>query len=143
MHATPFSIENVLLLAKRYQGARGLRQSRRALPWVDGGAASPRETWLRLLLIDAGLPMPTTQIPVVDGYWPVAFLDLGWEQFRVAAEYDGDHHRTDRRQYAKDQRRLRKLERLDWIVVRVIAEDSPDDVVRRVRSALRRRGFDA
>ncbi len=110
MHATPFSVEDVLLLAKRYRGARGLRRLRAALPLVDGGAASPKETWLRLVLIDAGLPIPATQIPVVDGYWPVAFLDLGWEQFKVAAEYDGDHHRTDRRQYAKDQRRLRKLE---------------------------------
>lgn len=141
MHATPFSNEDVLLLGKRYQGARGLRRLRAALPLIDGGAASPKETWLRLLLIDAGLPIPATQIPVVDGYWPVAFLDLGWEQFKVAAEYDGDHHRTDRRQYAKDQRRLRKLEAFGWLVVRVIAEDKPDDIVRRVRAALRRRGF--
>ena len=143
MRATPFSLEDVLLLAKRYRGARGLRRLRAALPLVDGGAASPKETWLRLILIDAGLPIPATQIPVVDGYWPVAFLDLGWEQFKVAAEYDGDHHRTDRRQYAKDQRRLRKLEQLGWLVVRVIAEDKPDDIVRRVRAALRRRGFRA
>lgn len=141
MHATPFSVEDVLLLAKRYRGARGLRRLRAALPLVDGGAASPKETWLRLVLIDAGLPIPATQIPVVEGYWPVAFLDLGWEQFKVAAEYDGDHHRTDRRQYAKDQRRLRKLEQLGWLVVRVIAEDKPDDIVRRVRAALRRKGF--
>ncbi len=140
MHATPFSNEDVLLLAKRYRGARGLRQLRTALPLIDGGAATPKETWLRLLLIDAGLPIPTTQIPVVDGYWPVAFLDLGWEQFKVAAEYDGDHHRANRRQYAKDHRRLRDVERLGWIVVRVIAEDRPGDVVRRVRSALLRRG---
>jgi hypothetical protein len=143
MHATPFSNEDVLLLGKRYQGARGLRRLRAALPLIDGGAASPKETWLRLLLIDAALPIPTTQIPVVDGYWPVAFLDLGWEQFKVAAEYDGDHHRTDRRQYAKDQRRLRKLEAFGWLVVRVIAKDKPDDIVRRVRAALRRRGFRA
>ena len=128
-------------MAKRYPGARGLRRLRAALPLIDGGAASPKETWLRLLLIDAGLPRPTTQVPVLDGYWPVAFLDLGWEQFKVAVEYDGDHHRSDRRQYVKDQRRLRKLEQLGWIVIRVIAEDKPDGVVRCVRSALRRRGL--
>ncbi len=141
MHATPFSTEDVLLLTKRYPGARGLRRLRAALPLVDGGAASPKETWLRLLLIDAGLPIPATQIPVVDGYRPVAFLDLGWEQFKVAVEYDGDHHRSDRRQYVKDQRRVRKLEQLGWIVIRVITEDKPDDVARRVRAALRRRGL--
>ena len=66
MRVQVFSIEDVLLLAKRHQGARGLRQLRAALPLVDGGAASPPETRLRLLFIDAGLPKPTTQIPVVD-----------------------------------------------------------------------------
>ena len=70
----------------------------------------------------------------------VAFVDMGWEQHKVAVEYDGDHHRTNRRQYARDQRRLRKLEELGWIVIRVIAEDKPEDVVRRARGALIRRG---
>ncbi len=139
--ATPFSSEDVLLLAKRHPGARGLRKLRVVLPLVDSGAASPKETWLRRLLIDAGLPAPTTQIPVVNGYWPVAFLDMGWEQWKVAAEYDGDQHRSDRRRYVKDQRRLRKLESMGWIVIRVIAEDRPDDVVRRVHAALVARGW--
>jgi hypothetical protein len=141
MRATPFSIEDVLLLAKRHPGARGLRRLRVALPYVDGGAASPRETWLRLLLIDAGLPVPTTQIPVLDGYRPIAFLDMGWEEFMVAAEYDGDQHRSDRRQYVKDIRRQELVNDCGWIVVRVIAEDRPDDVVKRVHSALARRGY--
>jgi very-short-patch-repair endonuclease len=66
---------------------------------------------------------------------------MGWEKYKVAVEYDGDHHRSDRRQYARDQWRLRKLEELGWIIVRVIAEDKPDDVVRRVREALRRHGY--
>jgi hypothetical protein len=140
MRATPFSIEDVRLLIKRHPGARGLQQLRSALSVVDGGAASPKETWLRLLLIDAGFPTPTTQIPVHERWRLVAVLDMGWETYKVAVEYDGDQHRTDRRHYAKDQWRLRKLEAMGWIVVRVIADDRPDDVVRRVRAALRGRG---
>ena len=141
MRATPFCVENVLLLAKRYPRARGVRRLRAALPLVDPGAASPKETWLRLLLIDAGLPAPTTQIPVNEGWRTIGVLDMGWERCKVAVEYDGDHHRTDRRQYARDHWRLRKLEELGWIVIRVIAEDKPEDVVRRVRAALVRRGY--
>jgi hypothetical protein len=141
LRATPFSPEEVLLLAKRYPGARGLRRLRSALPRVDPGAASPKETWLRLLLIEAGLPAPTTQIPVQENWRLVACLDMGWEQYKVAAEYDGDHHRANRGQYARDQQRLRRLGELGWIVVRVIAEDEPEDVVRRVRRALSRRGY--
>jgi hypothetical protein len=140
MRATPFAIEDVHLLIERHRGARGLRMLRAALPLVDGGAASPKETWLRLLLIDAGFPIPTTQIPVHERWRLIAQLDMGWETYKVAVEYDGDQHRTDRRQYAKDQWRLRKLEAIGWIVIRVIAEDRPADVVRRVGGALRRRG---
>jgi hypothetical protein len=140
MRATPFCIEDVLLLAKRYPGARGLRRLRAALRLVDPGAASPKETWLRLLLIDAGLPVPETQIAVNENWRMVGVLDMGWEKYKVAAEYDGDQHRADRRQYVRDQWRLRKLEGLGWIVIRVIAEDKPHDVVRRVRAALTRRG---
>ena len=61
-------------------------------------------------------------------------LDMGWERYKVAAEYDGDQHRTSRRQYTRDQQRLRELEDLGWIVIRVIAEDRPEQVVGRVRA---------
>jgi very-short-patch-repair endonuclease len=86
-------------------------------------------------LIRAGLPRPTTQIKVVDGDW-VARLDMGWAELKVAVEYDGGHHYTDRRQYLKDIRRLEKLQELGWIVVRVVAEDRWQEVIRRVRNAV-------
>jgi very-short-patch-repair endonuclease len=57
----------------------------------------------------------------------------------IAVEYDGDQHRTDRWQYVKDIRRTAELERLGWIVIRVVAEDRPREVVRRVRAAFARR----
>jgi hypothetical protein len=142
MHAQLFSIEDVLLLAKRYRGARGLKALRAALPLVDDGAASPRETWLRLLYIDAGLPRPTTQIPIVEGRWRlVRMADMGWEEFMVVSEYDGDQHRTNRRQYTKDIRSLRKARSLGWIVDQVIKEDRPTDIVERARTALMGRGW--
>jgi hypothetical protein len=141
MWASPFSMEDVMLLAKRYHGARGVRQLREVLPLVDGGAASPQETRLRLLFIDAGLPRPTTQIPIVDGRKLVRVLDMGWEDFMVAAEYDGDQHRTNRKQYVKDIRALPKVERLGWIVIRIIREDRDEDVIERARTALEGRGW--
>jgi hypothetical protein len=142
MRAQTFSIEGVLLLAKRYRGARGLKSLRKVLPLVDGGAASPRETWLRLLYIDNGLPTPTTQIPIVDGRSRlVRWADMGWEDFMVVSEYDGDQHRTDRRRYAKDIRALRKARSLGWIVDQVIKEDREADIVKRAWDALVSRGW--
>ena len=131
MRAIPFSIEDVMLLTKRYRGARGVAKLKAVLPLVDGGAASPRETRLRLLFIDAGLPKPTTQIAIYDerGRY-VRTIDMGWEDFMVGAEYDGDQHRTSRAQYVKDQRVWPKLRELGWHVVRAIKEDPDADLVR-------------
>jgi hypothetical protein len=138
--ATDLKMPDVDLLAQRYPGRRGIRQARATLSLVDAGAQSPKETWLRLLLIQAGLPRPQTQIPVRDEFGDIiAYLDMGWEDMKIAVEYDGDQHRSDRRQYTWDIRRLERLERLGWIVIRVVAGDHPDDITRRVRSALARR----
>jgi hypothetical protein len=137
---TGFKPENVACIATRHPGARGLRQLETALELTDAGAQSPRESYLRLLLIDAGLPRPQTQVPVVGvDLLPVAYLDMGWPEYMVAVEYDGDHHRSDRRQYLKDIRRLEMLERMGWLIVRVVAEDHPADIVRRVRHAMEAR----
>lgn len=141
MRARQFSTEAVLMLAERYPAARGIRRLRASLDLVDGGAASPKETELRLLLIDAGFPRPTTQIPIVINFHTFAVLDMGWPEFGVAVEYDGDQHRTDRSRYVWDQRRLRKLEELGWIIIRVVAEDTDEDIIARVRRALLARGW--
>ena len=61
---------------------------------------------------------------------------MGWEDIKVAVEYDGEHHATSRYHYRKDIRRHEKLtHRYAWIVVRVVAEDHPEDIIHRVREA--------
>ncbi|OBI15666.1 hypothetical protein A5714_11925 [Mycobacterium sp. E2462] len=138
--ATRIKAADVELLAERYSGRRGIVQAREALALFDSGAQSPKESWLRVVLVHAGLPPPQTQIPVFDHFGePVAYLDMGWEDVKVAAEYDGEQHRNDRRQYTWDVRRLEMLEGLGWIVIRVVAGDRPADIVRRVRAARARR----
>ncbi|UMB70246.1 endonuclease domain-containing protein [Mycobacterium paraterrae] len=128
-------------LASRYAGRRGIAKARRAVDLFDPGAQSPKESWLRVVLIQAGLPRPQTQIPVHDEFGDaIAYLDMGWEDLKVAVEYDGEQHRRDRRQYTWDVRRLEMLERLGWIVIRVVAGDRPAEIIRRVRAALTRRG---
>ena len=138
--ATRFDLLEAEALLECYRGRRGIRTARRALSLIDAGAQSPRETWLRLLLIDGGLPRPQTQIPIRDRSGTVvAYLDMGWEEFMVAVEYDGEQHRTDRRQYTWDVRRLEVLEALGWIVIRVVAGDRRESILPRVRAAISRR----
>jgi hypothetical protein len=140
--ATGFKVDDVLCVSRRHPGSPGLRRLETALELVDAGAQSPRESYLRLLLIEAGFPRPQTQIPVLgaDGI-SVAHIDVGWEEYLVGVEYEGDHHQTDRRQYVYDIQRLEMLERMGWLIVRVVVEDRRADIVRRVRAAMVERGW--
>jgi very-short-patch-repair endonuclease len=138
--ATEIKAADVELLARRYAGRRGIARARQAADLFDAGAQSPKESWLRVILIQAGLPRPQTQVPVPDEFGSViAYLDMGWEDVRVAVEYDGEQHRSDRRQYTWDVRRLEMLERIGWIVIRVVAGDRPAEIIHRVRAAFARR----
>jgi hypothetical protein len=138
--AVELKMADIDLLVERYRGRRGMNVARAALQLVDGGSQSPKESWLRLVLIRAGFPPPQTQIAVLNEWgWPEAYLDMGWEDIMLAVEYDGDHHRSSRTQYVKDIRRLEMLESRGWIVVRVVAEDSAGNVIRRVHQARARR----
>ncbi len=140
--ATGLHTEDVLRIAERYPGARGVRQTRQLVPLLDAGAESPRESWLRLLVMDAGFPRPQTQIRVSDGCM-TAYLDMGWEELRIGLEYDGDQHRSDRAQYVKDLARHEMFTHLDWLVIRVVKEHSRARVLHRVGEAFRLRGSTA
>ncbi|WP_428340849.1 hypothetical protein [Mycobacterium sp.] len=91
--ATRITKQDLLSLVDRYPGSRGNKSARLLIDVMDAGAESPRESWLRIVLIKGGLPRPTTQIRVTDGHC-LAYLDMGWEIPMIAVEYDGDHRRT-------------------------------------------------
>lgn len=142
--ATGLDVEHVMRLIDRYAGARGMRGCREALRLMDAGADSPKETWLRLLVMDAGYPRPRTQIPVLDDYGnEFAYLDMGWDDPMIALEYDGIQHQTDRKRYAWDATRLRMIQRQGWLHIRVIKEDRPREVLNRVRAAWAQRETEA
>ena len=115
---------------------RGVRRMRRALPLLDSRAESPMESHLRVLIVLAGLPVPEVNKDVVEnGLW-LARPDLSYPRRRIAIEYEGDHHRTDRRQWRSDKRRRRLLEDAGWMVVEVTADDVyryPDELISRLR----------
>lgn len=134
--ATRFEADAVIAVRDAHPRLRGRRRVQLLLDLVDPGAQSPKETWLRLLLIEAGFPRPQTQIPVLapDGY-PRYHLDMGWEEFMVTVEYDGEQHRTDTTQYRSDIARSEYLDGLGWRRIRVLAGDRAPGIVRRVEQA--------
>ncbi|MGI9163655.1 MAG: hypothetical protein ACR2JI_12155 [Mycobacterium sp.] len=134
--ATRFDAGDVLAVFDAHRGVRGRRRVPGLLRFVDAGAQSPKETWLRLVLIEAGFPRPQTQIPVPapDGYHRY-FLDLGWPEYMVAVEYDGEQHRTDPAQYRADVLRAEYIDGLGWRRIRVLAGHRREDVIARVARA--------
>jgi hypothetical protein len=103
------------------RGARGVAGARGLAPLLDPRAESPRESELRLLLHDAGLPAPEVQLEVRDGDGDfVARLDLGWTAPRVGLEYDGATHR-ERARHSRDLARHNRLRALGWVVLQVDA----------------------
>ncbi|MEZ0340228.1 endonuclease domain-containing protein [Mycobacterium sp. pV006] len=133
-------------VAVRHPGMRGIRRLRAVLSLVDGGAESPQETRVRLLLVRNGLPRPVTQIPVRNAHGRVVRrIDMGWPGYLVGVEYDGEQHWTDPAAHADDIARLEFLAARGWIIVRVSARHlryAPDGIVRRAEEALRARGWD-
>lgn len=91
------------------------------------------------MLVDGGLPEPEVNHVLLDerGHF-VAEGDLVYPRARVWIEYEGDGHRTDKRQFRKDLRRYEQLQDLGWRVVRVTADDLTlrDEFVARVRRLL-------
>ena len=108
------------------------------------GAFSRPETFTRLLVTRCGLPQPLINADVLGARGEfIAMPDLQWTRYRVALEYQGDHHRGSR-QFRDDIARLEKLIDADWLVVQVTAAelfDNPAIVVERVARRLRSRGW--
>jgi hypothetical protein len=138
--ATGLTHDDAAAIADRYPGARGMRRARTALALMDGGAQSPKESWVRMVLLDAALPKPRTQIRISDGT-NTAFIDLGWDEPMVGIDYDGDQHLNNRRRYVRDIGRYDMIDRQGWIDLRVVAEHSARFIVHRVREAFARRGY--
>jgi hypothetical protein len=144
LNATKLPISQVNSIAQRYPGARGIRQLRETLDLADGGSESPQETRLRLLLVQSGIPRPVTQIVVANPTGRSRRIDMGWPEFMVGTEYDGEQHWTNPDDHAEDIERLEFLAAKGWLLVRVSARQLRYQrplVVERVRNALRDRGW--
>jgi hypothetical protein len=139
LNATGIKPADVIAVADGHPRGRGIRRLRTALELADGGAESPQETRVRLLLVGAGLPKPETQIEFRELHIRV---DMGWREWKVAVEYDGIQHWENRYQRAWDIERIALLEAAGWSVVRVSAEmmSRPNAIVERVKAKLVERG---
>jgi len=120
------SIEELQESAQRFRGCVGVGLLRASLPLIRTGVESPAETRTRLIIARAGHPTPQTCCPV-----PVAgrilHADLGYPQWKIAIEYEGEYHFTGGLEQARrDTERHEAMKDAGWTVLRVTALDLRD-----------------
>lgn len=124
----------------------GVGLLRQALPLLRTGSSSPAETRARVTLVDGGLPEPELDHDVYDdtGRW-LGCSEMAYPAYRVAVEYEGDHHRTSREQWNRDIAKYQAYAEAGWRVVRLtrdLVDRHPREVVRQVGAALRAAGWE-
>ena len=138
----------MLAALQRGPGRPGFAGLVRAAPLRRAGVRSRAETLLRLMIASAGLPEPEVAHPVhstalSSERW-TAEADLAWPNFGVLVEYEGDGHRTSRRQFATDLRRFDRYADEGWRAVRATRADvfdDPRELMSRIARRLRDGGW--
>lgn len=98
----------------------GIARLRRALQLLSPDSASAPETHLRLRCRAWGFPKPELNSDVLDANGRLlGCSDLVFRDYRVALEYEGDHHRVDARQWDRDIAKMREYTQAGWMVIRV------------------------
>ncbi|GAA3959756.1 hypothetical protein GCM10023085_47750 [Actinomadura viridis] len=123
---TGVELAELKLMARDLRGRRDSSRLRGVLSLGDRGAASPGESRTRFTVVDTGFPRPRTQVPVMGPRGDPFFIDLGYEEFRVGMEYDGEPHHTGPVARARDEARRRWLTReMGWEIITVTRDFLP------------------
>jgi hypothetical protein len=137
-----FSRDELVAEIGRFRGYRGVRTLRPLAHLVDGRSESPSESVLRLRWLDCpSLPKPEPQVPVAGPNGTTYWLDLGVEELRFGAEYDGaEFHSSDEDRAHDEDRRNWMRRNLGW-TIEVFRRESiygqHQDVQERLRAGIR------
>ncbi|MFB9904698.1 hypothetical protein [Allokutzneria oryzae] len=124
----------------RRDDRRGVSGAHAMVDLITERVETPQESWLRLLVVDHGFPLPESQYEVRDrDGTPLRRVALAWPELRIALAYSG----PDRRPLdsARDAGQDRALSRKGWISVRAGAADlrAPTALMTRLWAAFRQR----
>ncbi|APX01058.1 hypothetical protein [Arthrobacter sp. QXT-31] len=135
--------EQLADMLDRHKGTPGIRKARIALEMARVGADSAPETRLRLALEQAGLPEPELNVPTELRPGVAREPDLGYPEYKVAVEYEGEGH-SEPGQIVRDIAREEDYSRAGWLPVRISKRHMQHyalSAVAKVRDALLSRGW--
>ncbi len=141
--ALPPSLDLATAVEQYPDGRMRLKLSA-ALALRDTRRESPKESELLALVCLAGLPAHEPQAVIADDSGRfVARVDALFAEYGEVLEYQGDHHRSELRQWRRDRTREAELEALGFHVTEVTQADllRPRELIARLAATLRRRGW--
>jgi hypothetical protein len=138
-HMSPESLTDRLARADR---VRGVVRARACAPLLSSKAMSRPESLIRYWVTTSDLPRPQPQIPIRDRWGVVrTHADLGFEEWRVALEYEGRQHADDD-QFGRDVDRYSLMAADGWLTLRFAKRHlNPAVVLDRTRRTLVSRGW--
>ncbi|TQO22066.1 hypothetical protein [Paramicrobacterium agarici] len=123
-------------VARSYPTSRGRARRTASLALLNERAESPRESRLRVHLVQAGLPEPAVNPSI---YYRGAFVgrvDMLYLTWGLIIEYEGEQHLTDVRQWQTDIARVNDFADIGLRTIRATAADDrdPSQLIERVRA---------
>jgi hypothetical protein len=130
--------------ASRYPSRRGKAALTPALALLSTRSRSRPESLLRVALVTSALPHPSPNFGVhlLLSRRDIE-IDLAFPRYKVGLEYQGDHHREDRRQWRRDIKRGNDAVDEGWSMLYFTGDDTDDmaELLTRVERRLRSRGW--
>lgn len=136
------TVESLTERLGRADRVRGVVRARACAPFLSGQAMSRPESLIRYWVTTSDLPTPQAQIPIHDRRGVVrVHADLGFEEWKVALEYEGRQHADDA-QFSRDIDRYSLMAADGWLTLRFAKQHLSSSVVLdRTRRTLLSRGW--
>ena len=133
------TFDQVIQRISELDGASGVKRVRRAAKWFTPGTDSLPESSIRLVMVHAGLPIPTVNgriwCPLVGRAY---HGDLVLDEVKIVIEYDGAVHVSNHQQMEIDAIRRRDLQDAGWLVITITASQlrNPAKIVQTIETAI-------
>jgi very-short-patch-repair endonuclease len=114
--------EELAAAATAQAGLREVVRLRSLVPLADRRAESPMESRMRWRFVEGGLPAPDLQVRV-SAEGRQRYLDTGWRDQRVGAEFDGVEAHMTPQQLRDDRMRHNWLTEEGWTLLHFTATD--------------------
>lgn len=140
-HGPPLcSLSDLQSAASKSSYLRNRKTVMSALRLIRENVDSPQETDLRLWCLVRGFPEPLVHPQIYSEVLErIIEPDLGFKAEKLALEYEGDHHRESKNQWARDIERDEAVRAEGWEVFRVTSRTDRRQLEAKIRNFLRSR----